>query len=45
MLMTGYNGNTLYVNDPYFSKDSYDISEVVKCAVYKVNSKMIWEIY
>lgn len=33
--MTGYNGNTFYVNDPGFSRTSYEMSEVVKAGAYK----------
>jgi hypothetical protein len=32
--MNGYSGNTFYVNDPGYSKTSYDYSEIVDSGAY-----------
>lgn len=34
VLMTGYSGDTLYVNDPGFAKSSYGLGEVAAAGVY-----------
>lgn len=35
VLMTGYSGNTLYVNDPGFSVNSYQMNDVVRAGAYE----------
>mmetsp|Transcript_64209 Transcript_64209/g.89245 ORF Transcript_64209/g.89245 Transcript_64209/m.89245 type:complete len:130 (+) Transcript_64209:180-569(+) len=45
VLMNGYSGNTLMVNDPGFSKTSYDISEVSNVGSYsKVSMTYLEEV-
>ena len=39
VLMTGYKGNTLYVNDPGYNTDSYNLNDVVRAGVYIPPSK------
>lgn len=38
--MTGHSGNTLMVNDPGFTKTSYQVSEVTRFAIYTKSGKL-----
>jgi len=39
--MTGYSGDTLYVNDPGFNTGSYAVSDVVAAGVYVHSGRLL----